>query len=253
MNEQSESNKLLWVGALLVLALTFAAHVHGLRGQFVEWDDTNHITRNVAIRALTLENLGLMFAHPIAKLYCPLTWLSFAIDYQIWGRDPFGYHFTNLLLHVANTLLVMMLVYELLKDRSPQATIIAALTAALFGVHPLRVESVAWATERKDVLYALFYLLSLIAYLRWTTTRKSAAYWCCFGFFVVAALSKSAAVTLPVVLLLVDVFWSRRAALAEKIPFFAVSAIIAAATFVAQAGGAGHTVAGTEVIPLVAR
>src|SRR6266481_177511 len=226
MNERSESNKLLWLGALLVLALTFAAHVRGLQGQFVEWDDTTHITRNVAIRALTPENLGLMFAHPIAKLYCPLTWLSFAIDYQIWGRAPFGYHLTNLLLHLANTLLVLVFVREILRDRYKYATAAALLTAAIFGVHPLRVESVAWVTERKDLLFAFFYLLALLAYLRWVVRGNRRDYWACLLLFIGSALSKSTAVTLPLVLVLLDVFWKRRVAVWEKIPFFAISLII---------------------------
>ncbi|HXI83801.1 MAG TPA: tetratricopeptide repeat protein [Verrucomicrobiae bacterium] len=253
MNERSESNKLLWLGALLVLALTITAHLRGLQGQFVEWDDTNHITRNVAIRALTVENLGLMFAHPIAKLYCPLTWLSFAIDYQIWGRDPFGYHLTNLLLHLANTLLVLVFVREILRDRFKYATAAALLTAVFFGVHPLRVESVAWATERKDVLFAFFYLCALIAYWRWLGTQKARTYWTCFGLFVASTLSKSTAVTFPLVLLVIDYWLARRKAWGEKVPFFAVSLVITAITFMAQAGGTGETVATPAIIPLWAR
>jgi hypothetical protein len=253
MNERSESNKLLWVGAILVLALTFVAHVRGLNGQFVEWDDTNHITRNVAIRALTLENLRLMFAHPIAKLYCPLTWLSFAVDYQIRGRAPFGYHLTNLLLHLANTLLVLVFVREILRDRFKYATAAALLTAAVFGVHPLRVESVAWATERKDVLFAFFYLCALIAYWRWLGAHKWRTYWTCFGLFVASALSKSTAVTFPLVLLVIDHWLARRKAWEEKVPFFAVSLVVTTITFMAQAGGTGETVAPPAVIPLWAR
>src|SRR5271154_856897 len=120
MNERTESDR-IWLDLLIVLVLTVAAHVHGLQGQFVDWDDTNHITTNLAIRSLSPANLRVMFTQPIAKLYCPLTWLSFAIDYQIWGRDPFGYHLTNLLLHVANTLLVLILVREMLRGRSTYA------------------------------------------------------------------------------------------------------------------------------------
>ena len=253
MNERSESNKILWLGAILVLTLTFAAHVRGLQGQFVEWDDTNHITRNVAIRALTLENLDLMFAHPIAKLYCPLTWLSFAVDYQIWGRDPVGYHLTNLLLHLANTLLVLVLVRKILRDRFEYATVAALLTAAIFGVHPLRVESVAWATERKDVLFAFFYLCALIAYWRWLGTRQWRTYWTCFGLFVASALSKSTAITFPFVLLVIDHWLAKRKAWDEKVPFFAVSLVITTITLMVQAGGTGETVATPAVIPLWAR
>ena len=250
MNERSESNKLLWLGAVLVLGLTFAAHFRALHGQFVDWDDTNHITRNVAIRGLTLDNLGLMFAHPIAKLYCPLTWLSFAVDFQVWGQRPFGYHLTNLLLHLTNTLLVLVLVREILRNRFQYATAAAILTGVIFGVHPLRVESVAWATERKDVLFTVFYLGALVAYWRWLGTRKWRTYWICFGFFVASTLSKSTAVSFPIVLLIIDHWLAKRKAWGEKIPFFAISLIITTITFAAQVGGPVETVATPEIIPL---
>jgi protein O-mannosyl-transferase len=252
MNERPESKK-IWLGVIVVLILTVAAHVRGLQGQFVEWDDTSHITRNVVIRALTFENVRVMFTKPIAKLYCPLTWLSYAIDYQIWGREPFGYHLTNLLLHLANTLLVLILVRRVLRDRVEYATMTAILTAAIFGVHPLRVESVAWATERKDVLFAFFYFCALLVYLRWLDTRKLRDYWVCFGLFVASVLSKSTAVTFPLVLLLVDHFFAKRKAWGEKVPFFAVSLIITAVTFLSQSGGVGETVAGPETISLWSR
>ncbi len=252
MNERSESDR-IWLDVLIVLILTVAAHVHGLRGQFVEWDDTSHITRNLAIRSLSFQNLRVMFTQPTAKLYCPLTWLSFAIDYQIWGHDPFGYHLTNLLLHIANTLLVLLLVWKVLRGRYAYALTTALLTAVMFGVHPLHVESVAWATERKDVLFVFFYLLGLLSYFRWLDSRKLADYGICFGCFVASVLSKSTAVTFPVVLLLIDLFVAKRKAWGEKVPFFAVSLIIAGITFVCQAGGLGETVATPEIIPLWAR
>jgi hypothetical protein len=252
MNERSESDK-IWLDGLLVVALTVAAHVQGLWGQFVEWDDTTHITHNLAIRSLSLHSLWAMFTQPTAKLYCPLTWLSFAIDYQIWGRDPFGYHLTNLLLHVANTLLVLILVRKTLRGRFAHATTAALLTAVIFGVHPLHVESVAWATERKDVLFVFFYLLGLVSYFRWLDGRKGVDYGICFGLFVASVLSKSTAVTFPAVLLLIDHFLAKRKAWEEKIPFFAVSLIIAGITFVCQASGPGETVAAPEIIPLWAR
>ena len=252
MNERSEPKK-LWRGALIVLALTAAAHLRGLRGEFVDWDDPSHITRNPAIRALTFENVRVMFTTPIAKLYCPLTSLSYAIDYQLWGRDPFGYHLTNLLLHLANTLLVLILVRKILCNRYQQATLTAILTAAIFGVHPLRVESVAWVTERKDVLFAFFYLCALMMYWRWLDAHKRRDYWTCFGLFVASTLSKSTAVTFPVVLLLLDHFVAKRKAWEEKIPFLVVSLIITAITFVTVASGTGKTVVSPEVIPLGAR
>jgi len=252
MNERSETDR-IWLDLLIVFVLTMAAHVQGLQGQFVEWDDTTHITGNLAIRSLSAKNLEVMFTQPTAKLYCPLTWLSFAIDYQIWGCDPFGYHFTNLVLHVANTLLVLILVRKVLRGRYTYALTAALLTAVAFGVHPLHVESVAWATERKDVLFVFFYLLGLISYFRWLDSHKRVYYGICFGLFVASALSKSTAVTFPAVLLLIDHFFAHRKAWEEKIPFFAVSLVITAITFLCQAGGPGETVAPPEIIPLWAR
>jgi hypothetical protein len=167
------------------------------------------------------------------------------VDYRVWGRDPFGYHLTNLVLHLTATALVFFFVRRL--TNGP----VALLTAALFGVHPLRVESVAWVTERKDVLFACFYLASLLAYDRWA--RQGQNWWGCFGLFVAAALAKATAVTLPVMLLVLDALVYRRRAWAEKVPFFAVSLLIGAVTLAAQAGGPGETVAGLDAIPLWAR
>lgn len=237
-------------GALVaILLLTLLAHLHGLTGQFLLWDDDSHVTQNPAIRALTFDNLRAMFTEPLAKLYVPVTWLSFAVDYRLWGRNPVGYHLTNLVLHLAGTTLVFFFVRRLTNGRTP----VALLTAALFGVHPLRVESVAWVTERKDVLFTVFYLASLMAYGRWAETNRRRWYWWCFGLFVAAALSKATAVTLPVMLVVLDALIYRRRAWAEKLPFLAVSLIVGLATAVAQASGAGETLAGLETIPVWAR
>ncbi|MGA2222082.1 MAG: tetratricopeptide repeat protein [Verrucomicrobiia bacterium] len=253
MNAQLHDRRWLWWGAFFIALLAIAAHWPGVYGQFVEWDDSSHVTKNPAIRALTPHNLRVMFTEPTAKLYIPLTCISFAVDYQIWGQDPFGYHFTNLLLHLANTLLVLVLVYRILRERCQTAAPVAVLTAALFGVHPMRVESVAWVTERKDVLFAFFFLLALLAYWPWMIQHKRTAYWWSFLLFIASALSKSTAVTFPLVLILFDWFLARRRALSEKIPFLLVSLIVGAATFVAQASGKGETVTGPEMIPIWAR
>jgi hypothetical protein len=266
----------------LVAALAVAAHVGGLHGQFVDWDDTNHITRNPLIRSVDPAHLWAMFTEPAAKLYIPLTWLSLAVDYQFWGTNPLGYHLTNLLLHALNSWLVLGLVGQILQqyrqchselarnlkltvrrdsrdssqarnDRYCSVLPIATLTAAIFAVHPLRVESVAWATERKDVLFVCFYLLGLLAYVRWTDTGRRGWYLGCFGLFCASALSKSAAVTFPAVLLLLDALVFHHKRFVEKLPFVVVAGIISLATVVAQASGTGETVAGADVIPVWAR
>jgi protein O-mannosyl-transferase len=144
-------------------------------------------------------------------------------------------------------------VREILRNRFQHATAVALLAAAIFGVHPLRVESVAWATERKDVLFAFFYLSALIVYWRWLGNHKWRTYWICFALFVASALSKSTAVSFPVVLLIIDHWIARRKAWGEKMPFFLVSLIITTITFAAQAGGPVETVATPEFIPLWAR
>ena len=241
------------LGLLLVVSLTLVAHAPGLRGDFVRWDDNTHITQNPVIREINLHNLRVMFTEPVAKLYCPLTWLSFAVDCRIWGRDPFGYHLTNLLLHLGNTALVFVLIHRLLRDRLATALPVALLAAAIFGVHPLRVESVAWATERKDVLFVFFYLLGIGAYLKWRTEGRRSAYWLCFTSFILSALSKSAAVTFPLVALLLDRFWAGRVVWRDKIPLLIVSFIVGATTVMAQAGGTEGTVMGTDLVPLWAR
>ncbi len=190
--------------------------------------------------------------------YIPLTWVTLGADYLLWGLDPLGYHMTNLLLHAANAIVVYLLGLRLLGATSPGAAdrplplrAAAALAALAFSLHPLRVESVAWATERRDVLSGLFYLLAVLVYLRrgQDTSAEPAVrrrrYWACLLLFVLALLSKSMAVTLPAVLFLLDVYPLRRfpltmtglrssearAALLEKLPFLALSVAASVGAF----------------------
>jgi Tfp pilus assembly protein PilF len=190
----------------------------------------------------------------------PLTWLTFGLDHAVWGTRPIGYHLTNIVLHAANTFLVAVLAARLQeqanglsKGLSGKRHSIAAvcLTAALFGAHPLRVESVAWISERKDVLCAFFYLLSLLSYVahtdgsdqgRGSRYSPSRSFVFSFLFFCLALASKPMAVTLPVVLLLLDWYPLGRTAsrsdaaacVREKIPFFALSVIVSLITVFTQ-------------------
>ncbi|HUI07705.1 MAG TPA: tetratricopeptide repeat protein [Verrucomicrobiae bacterium] len=268
MNATLSTTRGRYLGALLIALLAVAAHLPGLQGDFVRWDDDTHVTQNVVIRAINPHNLLVMFTQPIAKLYCPITWLSYAVDYQIWGRNPLGYHLTNLLLHVANTLLVLAIVYRLFASApSPQSSgtspeqqkvrvsawAAGLLAAAVFGVHPLRVESVAWITERKDVLFAFFFLLATETYRRWVKGGRRSAYWACLILFILSGLSKSAAVTFPLVALLLDRYWAKRIVWRDKIPFFMVSFIVGATTVMAQVSGPRDAVAGTDLVPVWVR
>ena len=158
--------------------------------------------------------------------YVPLTWVSFGFDYLVWGMDPFGYHLTNLVLHAANAVLFYLVALRLLALASPALAVerpglrVAALAAALlFSVHPLRVESVAWATERRDVLCGLFYLLAVLSYLRAAdylrandarARHRRVWYAATIAAGAAAMLSKSMAVSLPAVLLLLDLYPLKR-------------------------------------------
>ncbi|HEU4725640.1 MAG TPA: hypothetical protein VFU59_10145, partial [Candidatus Eisenbacteria bacterium] len=153
----------LWLGAILVV--TFVAYVPCLDNDFTNWDDNTYVTDNPLIGQPDFRTLLLT---PISGNFHPLTMWSLALNYRISGLDPASYHWLNLLLHLANTLLVFVFVRRLSKDRL--WTTVA--TALFFGIHPMHVESVAWVAERKDVLYGFFYLLGLIFYLRYLDTKR---------------------------------------------------------------------------------
>lgn len=237
--------KLPWVGALIVAGITFLIYLPALNNGFVDWDDGAYVYENNAIRSLDFGFFKWVFTSEIAGLWHPFTMFSFALNYAIGGLEPWGYHFTNSLFHASNALLVFILTFKLVKQSNPRddlsknALITGAVTAILFGIHPIHVESVAWISERKDVLSAFFYLLSLLAYLSYTSaisSRKHLYYWVCLAFFVLALMSKPMAVSLPIVLLILDFYLLGRLTasiknmLIEKLPFFLLSLFASSAT-----------------------
>ncbi len=269
--------------AASVSAVTLMVYLVALQNKFVEWDDGDYASVNPHIRSLDLAFFKWAFLHFFASNWHPLTWVSHALDYALWGLNPLGHHLTSIILHALNTLMVVVLVIRLLdvykessrkKGPSPflngVTTLIAAGTAGLlFGLHPLHVESVAWVTERKDLLCALFFLLSIIAYAKYAKNAADEAapnksslpffnkpYLVVLGFFVLALLSKPMAVTLPVVLLILD--WhpfgrirslkTLQIACVEKLPLFLLSLASSLVTVFAQrAGGALSSVALTPL------
>ena len=248
-------NRQLSLAALATAAFAFALYLPALANGFVNWDDPNYVTANPALGNLdALDYLQWASTSWFSNNWHPLTWISLGIDYAIFGREnATGYHATNLLLHAANCFLVVRLAAALFArgNASPRAQLFgAALVGVLFAAHPLHVESVAWVSERKDVLYALFFLASLLAYLRFVDAagRERALWYCAvLGLFVLSILSKPMAVTLPVVLLILDAHPLRRFSgdrfplvpLLEKLPFLAISIASAMATIAIQrAGGA---------------
>ena len=214
--------------ALLVAAVTFVAFIPALSADFVSWDDERNFLTNPHFRGLGLEQLRWMWTTTLLGHYVPITWMTLGADFTLWGMSPRGYHFTNLLFHVVNAVLVFYLARRILGH-----DVAAAFTALVFSIHPLRVESVAWVTERRDVVSLFFCLLTVITYLRATTgeTLKRGPYALAILCFTAALLSKGTSVSVPAVLLILNFFplrrvgpgswWtpSARRAYAEVMPF----------------------------------
>ena len=222
---------------LLVAAATLVAFLPAIHNGFTNWDDPIYVTDSSLIRDLSADALKTIFTVPLAGNYHPLTVASLALDYHFWKLDPRGYHATNVAIHLFNTLAVFWLV--LLLTRSPGASTIAAL---FFGVHPLHVESVAWVSGRKDVLYTAFYLCACISFALWTTggRRKRLYYAGALAFFALSLLSKAMAATLPLALALIDWYISKSRAwkrlIVELIPFLALSAAFGIIAILMQQG-----------------
>ncbi|MCX6267700.1 MAG: tetratricopeptide repeat protein, partial [Bacteroidetes bacterium] len=224
---------IFWM-ALIAIA-TFIAYLPALKGVFTNWDDMVYIGANPYIKSISAKNLAAIFSENYMGNYHPLAMLSLAIDYQINKFDPFVFHLTNILIHIINSILVLVVLKQLTGKLH-----LAAIAALLFGVHALHVESVAWISERKDVLYTFFYLLSLYSYIRYVPKKDQKWYGLSFLFFLLSCLSKGQAVTLAVTLFLVDIFmgrkWTDFKVLMEKVPFLILALIFGIVAFQAQTG-----------------
>src|SRR5437867_212890 len=243
-----------WLVPALIAVVTFATFLPALHNQFVNWDDDKNFLENPHYRGLGWTQLTWMWTTHMGH-YIPLTWMTFGLDYLLWGMNPRGYHLTNLPLHAANAVVFFFVARRILtralpspSERGHALTVSAGVAALLFALHPLRAESVAWATERRDVLLGLFYLLTILAYLRACERGEQGRgwYWGAVGLFACALLSKSMAVSLPAVLLILDVYplrrlggrmgwWSEpaRRVYLEKIPFVLLGGGASAIAFIA--------------------
>jgi len=239
-----------WLVPLLIAVVTFAAFLPALHNQFVNWDDDKNFLENPHYRGLGWTHLRWMWRTTQLGHYIPLTWMTFGLDYLLWGMNPLGYHLTNLLLHAANAVVFFFVARRILtlalpgpSERGHALAVSAGVAALVFAIHPLRVESVAWVTERRDVLSGLFYLSTILMYLRACEREERGRgwYWGTVALFVGALLSKSMVVNLPVVLLILDVYplrrlggslgwWSEpaRRIYVEKIPFVLLAAAASA-------------------------
>lgn len=262
--------------AVAVSLITFLVYLKSLKNDFVNWDDPVYVFKNPHIHPINLNFFRWAFFDFYEANWHPLTWISHALDYAIWGLNPLGHHLTNNILHAVNTFVVVVLaikIAEIWKGRQAHNGLSASLdplpiliaggvTGFLFGLHPVHVESVAWVSERKDLLCALFFLLSVVKYMRYAEIAiidnkplqvklasrfLNTQYLLSLLFFALALLSKPMAITLPGVLLILDwhplgrtqswkSFWF---SLKTKMPFIALSLLSAILTILAQkAGGA---------------
>ena len=216
----------------LILIITFIIYIPALNAGFVNWDDPDYVgENNFMIRDFRF--LPELITKSVQGNYHPLTMISLAINFAISGDDPWSYHLFNLIFHLVNCFLVYRLALLLSKNNS----LIAFVTALLFGIHPLHVESVAWVSERKDVLYALFFIAGHVSFTKYIDTGSKKQYWLTLLFVVLSLMSKPAAVIFPVSLLCIDILRNRKFSfklLTEKIPFLIPAIILGLLTVGAQ-------------------
>jgi len=236
INPQRKILIIYFVLSIATLAVFWQVNHYG----FVYFDDGVYVTHNNYLQSgISLEGIRWAFSTTYAEFWHPLTWLSLMLDYQLYGLNAGGYHLTNLILHIMSALLLFWLFH-----RMTGAIWKSAFVAALFALHPLRVESVAWVAERKDVLSAFFWMLTLCLYVYYTERPVIGRYLLVVFSFACGLMSKSMVVTLPVVMILLDywplkrfqsqkgnlILWQLR----EKIPLFVLSAAFSIITFYAQ-------------------
>jgi tetratricopeptide (TPR) repeat protein len=218
---QKTASQKTWIrGGLFIAILTFLFYSQTFRFDFVNWDDYVNIYENQNVVHFNVKGI---FSEHIMGNYNPLANLTFALEYMIVKDNPKLYHINNAILHIVCTLLVFIFMKNL--GLSFWASFLVSL---LFGIHPMHVESVAWITERKDVLFTTFYLLSLLYYIAWRRNRKLALYLASILLFILSLMSKIQAVALPLSLLLVDYWFDKKLSwktLANKIPFLFLSLI----------------------------
>ncbi len=249
-----------WLPPLLIVLVTFTAFIPALHNGFVNWDDDHTVIENPHYRGLGWSQLRWMFMTFYMGHYQPLTWVTLGLDYLLWGMNPFGYHLTSLIFHALNALLFYFLVLRLLSLACTISgtsdgwglRLAAGFAALFFAIHPLRVESVAWATERRDVLSGLFLLWTVLLYLRAGSVQDHGLRWRWLSMalivYALSLLSKATGIALPVVLLALDVYplgrlgggegrWLGREARAiwwEKAPFLVFAAIAGVIALLAQ-------------------
>ena len=205
---------------LILIFLTALVYSSAIRNEFTNWDDNNYVTNNKHIKNFSAEGFKHLATEKTGLGGTRLTLISFMLDYRLWGLNPVPYHAENVLWHILNVLLVYFLIFKLTKNRN-----ISFITAALFAWHPMHVESVAWISERKDVLYTFFLLLCLHGHIQYVNAKRTSSriiFWIlCYISFMLSWYSKFSAVIIPLLLFLIDYYMKRRftwLVIAEKLP-----------------------------------
>jgi len=284
MNIMNKFQKIIISSSVAIF--TFIVFLPSLRNDFVNWDDDRYVCENPFIRSLDTQLFKSALGGFYAGNWHPLTWISHALDYALWRLNPLGHHLTNNVIHALNVSLVVFLVMMLMEayektrgDRrlshssvnNRTLKIASATTGLLFGIHPLHVESVAWLAERKDLLCAFFFFITVIVYIRYveeitardlvdsTSRFFNKKYLFAIASSLLSFLSKPMAVSLPFALLILDwcVFGrmkslrASRSALVEKVPFFLLTIISSILTISAQQDSGA--IATVEALPLGSR
>lgn len=228
------------ISLLCILILTALIYARSLSNGILSWDDMWQITYNLDIQTLSFHNLQKIFTSFYSGMYQPFVTLSYALEYNLFGLNSTIFHATNVLFHLANIALVFFLVLRITNRQIP-----AMFAACLFGIHPMHVESVVWITERKDVMYAFFYLSALLFYVKYLKENCNKYYRLTILFFIFSLLSKATAITFPLVLLLVDFYLQRKKKkniLIEKIPFFILAIVFSIINIFSQSDNSSNTV-----------
>jgi protein O-mannosyl-transferase len=212
---------LLLAGIILV---TFLVYFPSLNNGFTNWDDPGQVLENTHIHELSLSNTARLFSNFYVGMYQPVTMQAYAFFYALGGGEARIFHLFSLLLHMANILLVFILVRNFSRKDAP-----ALITAALFGLSPMQTESVAWVSAMSNLLFTLFFLGGMITYLRYVRKPGASGLFLTLLFFLLSLLSKPAAITFPVLLVFTDLYFRRKFTLRlllEKLPFFLASLIV---------------------------
>ena len=244
LNQETASSRTFSILICVLLALAILAiYAQTATYGYVAYDDDQYVYKNPWVQAgLTAYNIGWAFTTFFYSNWHPLTWISYMLDFSLFGSNPGAQHLVNVALHLASTLLLFFALTRM--TRQPWR---CAVVAAIFAVHPLHVESVAWISERKDVLSTFFEMLTLLLYVRYTAKPGTRSYLAVAAAFALSLLAKPMAVTFPFVLLLLDYWplrrldWPLKASalrplFMEKVPLLAMAAVASVLTFLAQRG-----------------